>query len=538
MQLKKRKPVNLKVIVYEYLPMDEYIFKQQLETAIANCKKILENTRNPQQPTDVSHTYNDKFHLAEYLTNTTLAAQLTILETLGITPELVKKFQEWSKTRSVTLRFSGEERCDFDRKVEREQESPTKYVTEIGSTTITNKVITKITEWFWKFNVSYEIAAYQGNSLAEKVVVRSRKSIDYEIKTSTDSTPKPKVSPIPSFEVNITWLFSNLNESSQLAFAINRKSKNCHTPRRNDDITTALSFANRLAQWNEQVENYFITRLFPVQTNHGISVGECSENIFIPVIPLFEEISEKLPKEESKGEESVIFSTKDVNLFLHEHRKSINEKFGVLERVFPDNQLLITIHDAKLVTINKHSQKLLAHYRDSIDYIESMLRNQLIAAIGKQVTPEEFGNYMIFHNRKLFKAAYEPRKFCYAIRRPDHYPEGILSIEANLHDGSISDPLSTIVKYDVATKPMNFSINAACNISFYGERYLHAWVGHEFSGQSGSSLNLVARARQFSSFIVLVGRIISANKFEPKYAIIIQNKDDLKIPLDLEQIPR
>jgi hypothetical protein len=34
-----------------------------------------------------------------------------------------------------------------------------------------------------------------------------------------------------------------------------------------------------------------------------------------------------------------------------------------------------------------------------------------------------------------------------------------------------------------------------------------------------------------------VGRIVSADHFEPKYATIIQNKDELKIPLLLETIP-
>lgn len=39
------------------------------------------------------------------------------------------------------------------------------------------------------------------------------------------------------------------------------------------------------------------------------------------------------------------------------------------------------------------------------------------------------------------------------------------------------------------------------------------------------------------SFILLVGRIVSADLFDPKHAIIIQNKDELKIPLLLETIP-
>lgn len=59
----------------------------------------------------------------------------------------------------------------------------------------------------------------------------------------------------------------------------------------------------------------------------------------------------------------------------------------------------------------------------------------------------------------------------------------------------------------------------------------------QFSGQSGSQLALTARARQFSSFILLVGTIAGAELFEPKHATIIQNKDDLKIPLILDTIP-
>lgn len=41
----------------------------------------------------------------------------------------------------------------------------------------------------------------------------------------------------------------------------------------------------------------------------------------------------------------------------------------------------------------------------------------------------------------------------------------------------------------------------------------------------------------YISFILTVGRIVSATEFDPKHAILIQNKDDLKIPLILETIP-
>ena len=42
-------------------------------------------------------------------------------------------------------------------------------------------------------------------------------------------------------------------------------------------------------------------------------------------------------------------------------------------------------------------------YAESVGYIEDMLRKQLIAAIGKEVQPRDFSDYLRFHNRKLFR---------------------------------------------------------------------------------------------------------------------------------------
>jgi hypothetical protein len=50
--------------------------------------------------------------------------------------------------------------------------------------------------------------------------------------------------------------------------------------------------------------------------------------------------------------------------------------------------------------------------------------SQLVAAIGHEVTPVDFANYQRYHNRKLLRDEYVPRPFMYAIRRPDHDPEG------------------------------------------------------------------------------------------------------------------
>ena len=84
---------------------------------------------------------------------------------------------------------------------------------------------------------------------------------------------------------------------------------------------------------------------------------------------------------------------------------------------------------------------------------------------------------------------------------------------------------------------MYFPLDASTNVTFGGSRYLHAFLGQSFKYAPPPKINLNARARQFSSFILLVGRINSASTFEPKTGIIIKDKDDLKMPLDLETIP-
>lgn len=232
-----------------------------------------------------------------------------------------------------------------------------------------------------------------------------------------------------------------------------------------------------------------------------------------------------------------VLPASDLQKFLEEQQKTLFEKFNELDHVFPSSAAVVTTREAKLATALLHLLAVAEQHADCIDHIETMLRNQLIAAIGKEVTPTDFAEYMEFHNRKLFNENFCPSGFSYPIRRPDHSPEGIISIEANTGTGEMQQPVSTMVRRSVATSPMQFPLNAATKVTFYGDRYLHAFVMHQFSGQPAAQLNLVARARQFSSFIMMLGTIPAANAFEPKHAIVIQNKDDLVVPLLLNTIP-
>lgn len=87
------------------------------------------------------------------------------------------------------------------------------------------------------------------------------------------------------------------------------------------------------------------------------------------------------------------------------------------------------------IGISHSAKRICVYFSDGVDHIEDMLRKQLIAAIGtlaysgsycvgKEVTPVDFAHYMNFHNRRMFRDKYEPAPFSWAVRLPDHYPEG------------------------------------------------------------------------------------------------------------------
>lgn len=126
-------------------------------------------------------------------------------------------------------------------------------------------VITEITEYFWDFEVSYELFAYQGNTPNDKVTLQTR-VCRYEIMTSAKVTPKPAVNVVSSKDVQLTWLLQQLSEGLQCHFKIDRTSKSCRTPRRNPQIDTAASWFYTFASWCSSVQSYFSSTVFPTQT--------------------------------------------------------------------------------------------------------------------------------------------------------------------------------------------------------------------------------------------------------------------------------
>ncbi len=138
------------------------------------------------------------------------------------------------RCRAVTLCFRSEERCVFNRETKREVESAG-YVRDYGVGTITDKVVTTITEFFWDFSVSWTLLVYVGNEPTDQIVLQKRDGA-YEIMTTSKNAPRPEVRVLDPVEVNLTWLLKHINADNQWDFRINRDAKSCRTPRNNEEV--------------------------------------------------------------------------------------------------------------------------------------------------------------------------------------------------------------------------------------------------------------------------------------------------------------
>ena len=88
-------------------------FRSQVSVALDRISKVLEVNKRPVLADSLLHKYDDKFALAESLTNMAFAAEVVILQVLGLNPESLALLLRWVEERTVTLRFRGNQVCSI-----------------------------------------------------------------------------------------------------------------------------------------------------------------------------------------------------------------------------------------------------------------------------------------------------------------------------------------------------------------------------------------------------------------------------------------
>ncbi|KAL3930531.1 MAG: hypothetical protein SGPRY_001499 [Prymnesium sp.] len=162
----------------------------------------------------------------------------------------------------------------------------------------------------------------------------------------------------------------------------------------------------------------------------------------------------------------------ELNAMLGEQRRSLDESSSTLSLTFPPASQggIISFQEAKMAMVLRHMQDVMLAYATGIDYIEGLLRSQLIAAIGKEVSSDDFNRYMRHHEERTFVPGLAPQPFCFAVRRPGMYPEGTVSIERWEMGGGEGEgePICTWSR-QVEGPPMTFRLSAATSVEFTGE---------------------------------------------------------------------
>ena len=462
-----------------------------------------------------------------------------------------------------------------------------------------SRVVNNIKEYHWKVDVQWELYVYSGTNVENtKAVLQNRSSQMHVVIQSNPNPPVPTSNQVHEpLDVSLTWLMQQINNEALTAqFKIDTDHSDTKTPSRNPQITDSLEFLKNLSQWTKRVRKHMNFLQYTIVDKHNPATGplssptsssrqatkfgqikEYSQSIFNPIQPLMEEppsTDEDVANEmsvdhksvlswgssevttddgdeendegrlENRKKSSPLLSTNDMNMLLNEQIRSLDEKMDSLQIVFPDNgdtSKIISVAEAMLYLLCEHGNSLNLKYVKCVQYVENMLERQLIAAIGKRVTSADLDKFVKFHNAKLLKPA--PVPFCRPIRRPDHHPEGILSIEDKASKGEA--PIETFMREVKMQSSLKLPLNAAATVELMGQIFLHGWLRHRFQEpfsfaqqqHKGKSYQIGARARQFSSFILVVGTMVGPDKLMPQDAIILQNKDEVSIPLLLEEIP-
>ena len=537
-------------------------FHRQVDKALAAVQRILDTTRSPRYASEEDHSYEDKYRMAVLLTSTSIAALVNVLDRLGVTQEHLTEMIDvvHAKKTTVTMRFDLQHDCKFIKQkvVEVDSDELTSKLSSEGNenAVFLQKVVKKVNEFHWEATFTYKILIYSGAEPGDSPLSLQTRTGSKSFVTRTRERPTFTSWTGSSHDVNLTWLIQQL-ENGECAFAIDRSDSDCKTPRRNKDVEAAREFWDSMFAWTSKCSNQ-LANLFEkgIRSHHNPVVADDAPNatpsllsltpeeIFVPVLPLMEASAtrkEEVIKSDGlvqprylSSSESPLLSLTDVTKFLNEQCRSLDEEAEKLTKSYADATNFITAADAKIVLFMGHIGNIRSLWHSGVGYIEEMLRDQLVAAIGKEVQASDFDQFITHHYRKMFAQQYAPRPFCYTIRRPDHYPDGILSIE-NVKDDM--NPIQTMVRVLSDVPTMQIPINAATTIDMDGPIFLHGWLLHRFAPHGYREFKLVGRARQFSCFMLMIGNMAGGDRFHPKDAIILQNNDEVTIPLLLNDIP-
>ncbi|GBG29667.1 Hypothetical Protein FCC1311_058882, partial [Hondaea fermentalgiana] len=519
------------------------MFEVHLHKALERAELVLAKNKVPVLAKDAPHGYDDKFLVVEHAMNNGIEAIMTAFSALGLSEDGWEKARAWvDDGKAASLRLEASRKCKFLRSDVRKEDSETEHVTKFMGMTSTSKTVKSTTEHSWEIQHAFRIVLFTGsNPDGENSFVLAERSGKTEVKTtgSEKMAPEPETHAFPEQNVNITPLLAVLNKNNAPCFTIDRTKDTCFTPRRNQDVDTILAGLERLVIWCKSIIRHFES-IFDYVDDLNRSSFNGAEDLFVPVLPALQE-----KQDDAYG----AIDEESAQALQKEHQVDIDKWLDKIRALLPQPEGgaaagLVTTLEASVCKLMRHIVFINTAMAKSCDYAERMLHDQLVEAIGKEVTADDMAEYMRYHYQRLFsETIFQP--FSFDVKRPGFAPEGSLSIErpGRSEAAEIATCVQARLPNDAERPaiPMRFKLGSATSVEMQGPQYCHGYMAHNFSGGGGGgsrqTLNLVARTRQFSSFVLMVGKISAKDEFAPEHAIVLRNKDCAIMPLLLEPLP-
>ncbi len=463
--------------------MSEHSFRSRVDEALEEARRAL---RTDQQPTLFEGTYESSLVMAEQLTFL-LYSQLS-LALLPKRPVLAEQ--------ACTVRFRWEEKATHE-DTTREAEDPISHVREYsGGAKVVDRVIRTVHETHFQLTGSWSLSAYEGADPRDNDVLQLSGVLDRKFTLEKSvaqwyKQPRPFRDP---FDINITSLLR--------ADAWRIPSGGRTIPTRSETVNQARKLASDVVGFvRSALAAISSTECFCLRSiqNNFARIGD------IPLLPLV--VGGQLYDSEAwKAQNCTLFEQHLAFAFKTDSPLQINE-------------LMTRLNCALSVSES---------YLASTAYLEKVLYDALVSVIGKHISDADLDDYMRYHNST---SANSPVDFAYAVRRSDNDPEGILTLETG------QEQLVQTFCHDGGIRTVSMQLDASTRVRLNARIRCHGFMMNKFGGQNAAmrSLKLSVRARQFSSFLVCLGRY--SGSFDMSHALLVRNRDDVSIPLDVSLIP-
>ncbi|KAL3805783.1 hypothetical protein HJC23_007744 [Cyclotella cryptica] len=616
---------------------NELLFQQKIQSQLLRVRSLLNTPstaypysypRHQRSPVYFSdypkHAYQDKFGLAEFLTNVAIASQMNVLDVLGVDEEKFRlmhrivnglasghemggRSDPYAGCNRLILRFTAEENCNsFDQ----EQSISADSGDSIGTpTSVRRKSTDQVQRLFakkninrdnkdhhWKVTVDYTIKVLATQSydpainvgIKNDILRQDPPSISLKSRTAVttlhtaSNTPRPLQTKVvrDPIDFELTWLFKNISsEDFSCNFRIDQSHPSCRSPRRNRDVDEALKYFSELEGWCNDICTYFLKgacwnvdlSVMPTNINNAVSASSSvqmkesrcdmnletidAESVFVPVLPILEPPSSALMRKTDSNSKrlgelmslSPLLPIDDIRLFLNEQCRTLDEKIQECVSNFPpadSTSHLITSAEATLFLLFSHSASITDYFVNGLQAIEQAMVDSLTKACGVEVTQRDLEKFLRCNNKKLFcDDMYMPLEFNFDIKRPNRVPEGIVRIEMR----SVTSDFDEAWPILTATKEINLAPgeekhhveikipSIASMVQISGKCCIHGWLTHQFLSTDDFRYQIMAASRHFSSFLLLTGNVSHNHCMNVKTAMLIQNEDEVTIPLHLSR---